>query len=394
MSALLYSLDGEPKYIASPTEDSFIPSLATVLTHLVSLTPTDSEVACSGGITRFHGVVPPSITIRDYLTRIAKYFRCSNECFVLSLVYIDRIVKLHDGFAVSILNIHRLLVTSVMLAAKFFDDVYYSNAFYARVGGVGTREMNLLEAHFLSLINYQLFVSPEEYDQYRQNVLEAVRAASAIRGLSPSLRLLLAQESPEEKINVSNASRSRANTRKFQPSVKHATSPKVNSETSRQHPCNDSFPVCAVDASRYCPILKSYSHTLTKADASIHMLSNAKRSTDYETVVCDMSMQMRRKEETPISNKQCARETEMSGVMNEMGVSTMKRDIYNGDYGHGAYHVRLPSIEEKESEFMDANGCTIAYGTVNAHRAGSNLVENDLSIQDSAGAQLYSTRAF
>ena len=28
----------------------------------------------------------------------------------------------------------RLLVTSVMLAVKFFDDVYYSNAYYAKAG--------------------------------------------------------------------------------------------------------------------------------------------------------------------------------------------------------------------------------------------------------------------
>lgn len=63
-----------------------------------------------------------------------------------------------------------------MLAAKFFDDVYYSNAFYARVGGVRTKEINLLEWQFLSLVNYHLYVSPREYDQYLKNVLAAVNA--------------------------------------------------------------------------------------------------------------------------------------------------------------------------------------------------------------------------
>eukprot|EP00923_Selenidium_pygospionis_P002041 GHVN01003152.1.p1 GENE.GHVN01003152.1~~GHVN01003152.1.p1 ORF type:complete len:129 (+),score=0.29 GHVN01003152.1:389-775(+) len=113
--------------------------------------------------------------------RIQKYFGCTNECFVLSLVYIDRIVKVHkEKFSVSILNIHRLLITSVMLAAKFFDDVYYSNAFYARVGGVKTREINVLETHFLSLINYQLFVSPQEYDQYRKQVVQACQTGDQV----------------------------------------------------------------------------------------------------------------------------------------------------------------------------------------------------------------------
>merc|ERR1712066_1082081 len=105
--------------------------------------------------------------------RISKYFQCSRECFVFCLVYIDRIVKLHPEFAICNLNIHRLLVTSVMLAAKFFDDVYYSNAYYAKVGGVKTREVNTLEMQFLILIDWRLNVTPEEYDQYRSHVCMA-----------------------------------------------------------------------------------------------------------------------------------------------------------------------------------------------------------------------------
>ncbi|CAE7463715.1 CYCU4-1, partial [Symbiodinium pilosum] len=92
---------------------------------------------------------------------IAKYFQCSRECFVLCLVYIDRIVKLHPDFTICSLNIHRLLVTSVMLSVKFFDDVYYSNAYYAKVGGVKTREVNILEGQFLQLIEWKLHVTPE-----------------------------------------------------------------------------------------------------------------------------------------------------------------------------------------------------------------------------------------
>ena len=32
------------------------------------------------------------------------------------------------------LNVHRLLLTGVLLAAKLMDDRYYSNAYYAKVG--------------------------------------------------------------------------------------------------------------------------------------------------------------------------------------------------------------------------------------------------------------------
>eukprot|EP01068_Selenidium_serpulae_P002663 Selendium_serpulae@DN2603_c0_g1_i1.p1 len=168
---------------AEPTPPSFVPALAVVLTHLVNV----QDPANTRSLTRFHAVKAPDISIKDYLDRIQKYFGCTNECFVLSLVYIDRIVKVHkEKFSVSILNIHRLLITSVMLAAKFFDDVYYSNSFYARVGGVKNREINILETHFLSLINYQLFVSPQEYDQYRMQVVQACHDRIPIQRLPAS----------------------------------------------------------------------------------------------------------------------------------------------------------------------------------------------------------------
>ena len=53
-----------------------------------------------------------------------------------------------------------------MLAAKFFDDYFYNNAFYAKLGGVAAMEMNSLELEFLQLLNFTLFVSPEVYMKY------------------------------------------------------------------------------------------------------------------------------------------------------------------------------------------------------------------------------------
>lgn len=53
-----------------------------------------------------------------------------------------------------------------MLAAKFFDDYFYNNAFYAKLGGVAPLEMNSLELEFLQLLNFSLFVSPEVYSKY------------------------------------------------------------------------------------------------------------------------------------------------------------------------------------------------------------------------------------
>ncbi|GIX64554.1 cyclin2 related protein [Babesia caballi] len=156
------------QFVARATDDTFVKMLSNVLVRIVS-----ENESKQGIVTRFNSMVAPPISVSDYVARIARHVRCSNECFVLALVYIERITRMHDNFVVSILNVHRLVITAVMLAAKFSDDVYYSNKFYAQVGGVSVSEINLLEAQFLRMLNFQLYVSTIEYESYRMGVEKA-----------------------------------------------------------------------------------------------------------------------------------------------------------------------------------------------------------------------------
>jgi len=56
--------------------------------------------------------------------------------------------------------------TPLIDRGKFFDDHYYNNAYYAKVGGVTYSEMNALEVEFLFMLNFDLFVTTETYKQY------------------------------------------------------------------------------------------------------------------------------------------------------------------------------------------------------------------------------------
>lgn len=66
---------------------------------------------------------------------------------------------------------HRVIITAILLAAKFFDDAYYNNAYYAKVGGVLTSEINGLEVDFLFRINFSLHVTSDEFDKYRSGLI-------------------------------------------------------------------------------------------------------------------------------------------------------------------------------------------------------------------------------
>ncbi|XP_057510202.1 cyclin-U4-1-like [Actinidia eriantha] len=95
-------------------------------------------------------------------------------------------------------NVHRLLITSVMVAAKFMDDMYYNNAYYAKVGGISTAEMNFLEVHFLFGLSFHLNVTPTTFHTYCsylqremlfQPTLNLVESSRNIVGRSQKIQL-------------------------------------------------------------------------------------------------------------------------------------------------------------------------------------------------------------
>jgi len=143
--------------------------LSAVLERLVCAN-APLALADPGQVTKFHALKAPGIGIHQYLERIHKYASCSNECFILALIYIDRLIQ-RNNFLLTELNVHRVVITAILLGAKFFDDAYYNNAYYAKVGGVLVAEMNGLEVDFLFRINFSLHVTPELFKKYREELL-------------------------------------------------------------------------------------------------------------------------------------------------------------------------------------------------------------------------------
>merc|ERR1719198_256502 len=148
------------------TPDAIVAVMSRLLTDLVAR--NDQFPLAPSQVTPFHSSKPPTISVKSYLEdRILKYAGCSEETFILALIYMDQVVQFNPDFVISSLNVHRLLITSIMLASKFFDDVYYNNAYYARVGGISNAEVNSLEMEMLRMISFSLFVEPDAYERYR-----------------------------------------------------------------------------------------------------------------------------------------------------------------------------------------------------------------------------------
>ncbi|KAG0024758.1 hypothetical protein BGZ81_007604 [Podila clonocystis] len=76
-----------------------------------------------------------------------------------------------NGFKINSFNIHRLLITCLMVAAKFTSDLFYSNARYAKVGGLSLPELNQLELEFLFTTRFELNVKVDELQRVGNSLL-------------------------------------------------------------------------------------------------------------------------------------------------------------------------------------------------------------------------------
>jgi len=105
-------------------ESPMMPKLITFLSSLLErVAESNDETQNHHKISIFHGLSRPNISIQSYLERIFKYANCSSSCFIVAYVYLDRFTQTQPSLPINSFNVHRLLITSVMVAAKFMDDV-------------------------------------------------------------------------------------------------------------------------------------------------------------------------------------------------------------------------------------------------------------------------------
>jgi hypothetical protein len=119
----------------------------------------------------FQSIKSPNISPTTYIKRINEFCMQSPAAQVITLIYIRRIIDIkgHD-LDITSLTFHRLYLTFSMIASKFIDDSYYSNARWAKVGGIGIKELNCLEIEALFLCGFRFFVSCDEYSLYMKKL--------------------------------------------------------------------------------------------------------------------------------------------------------------------------------------------------------------------------------
>ena len=108
----------------------------------------------------------PQISIKKYLTRIMKYSKPETSTVIICLIYIDKICE-NSTLQLSIYNIHRIILSCMILALKYNEDDYYSNKYYAKVGGISLKELNELEYNIMVLLQFNFFIDDITYEKYQ-----------------------------------------------------------------------------------------------------------------------------------------------------------------------------------------------------------------------------------
>ena len=124
----------------------------------------------------FYCVVKSEIDIYSYLYRIVKHCYCTQADLIASLILVDRLCSYKKKLKVNYLNVHRLILVSILIAFKYNHDGYYIiNPYFKKAGGVSLQELNRIELEFVFLLSFDLFTSHDVFNKYKKEVYLIVK---------------------------------------------------------------------------------------------------------------------------------------------------------------------------------------------------------------------------
>ena len=111
----------------------------------------------------------PNISLQNYLSRILKYIKPQPSTIIISLILIDKMCE-NSNIHLNKKNIHKIFLTSMIIAIKYNEDEYLTNNYYAKVGGILQKELFRLEYSFLNILNFNVYIDEILYKNYKDKI--------------------------------------------------------------------------------------------------------------------------------------------------------------------------------------------------------------------------------
>ena len=111
-------------------------------------------------------VNPDFKLVFSYCQYVVISCKMEKEIPIIALVYLERLLE-RTGILINNMNWRRLILTSLCVASKIWDDDSLENEHFPKVmGDVTLKEISYFERTFLDLLGYDLVVRGAEYAKY------------------------------------------------------------------------------------------------------------------------------------------------------------------------------------------------------------------------------------
>lgn len=143
--------------------------------------------------------VPSHEDIVEFIEALYNCAQFSPECCALCLIYINRVIAL-TGLSVNPTNWRPLILVSLMIAQKVWDDKYLCNADFSYIYPFfDTQQLNLLESKFLEMLQFNVYVKDSLYAKFYME-LKSLCPDESVKEPANRLKILsLENKSLDEK---------------------------------------------------------------------------------------------------------------------------------------------------------------------------------------------------
>jgi hypothetical protein len=158
--------------VPSLSREDIVDCVAGIITDMIQDSKVYTQPSEIPKLSPFHAKKAPTISVKDYLKRFATHSNCHYDAFIYALIYLDRAGEMYENFTLDSFNVLRLILMSLVSAIKFYDDAYFKNSYYAKIGGVSPGEFNELEEIYLvKYVQFNLYVDVQTYSSYFDDLL-------------------------------------------------------------------------------------------------------------------------------------------------------------------------------------------------------------------------------
>lgn len=113
-------------------------------------------------------VIPSLNTIKEYFNNIYSRSQLESECIIMTLIYIERLIKCTTGkLCIRHDNWKSIMFSALMMSSKVWDDLSMWNVDFSQATrGFTLSHVNELEICFLDTVGYSIRVAAGEYAKY------------------------------------------------------------------------------------------------------------------------------------------------------------------------------------------------------------------------------------